>query len=122
MQTLWLVAGALNGLVSVAMGAFGAHALKNLPEPFLGHVKTGAQYEMYHALALVLIALLPRHGLVTTAGTCFLAGSVIFAGSLYVLALTQQRWWGAVTPIGGVLMIAGWAALAAYGVVARRGT
>jgi uncharacterized membrane protein YgdD (TMEM256/DUF423 family) len=115
MQPLWFVAGAVNGLVAVAAGAFGAHALRELPERYTSAFKTGAQYEMYHALALLFIAVLPRTPLATTAGACLLAGTLLFSGTLYLLALTRQDWFGAITPLGGVLLLAGWAALVTCG-------
>ncbi len=115
MQPVWFVAGAVNGLIAVAAGAFGAHALRELPERYLNAFRTGAQYEMYHALALLFVALLPRTPLTTVAGSCFLGGTVIFTGTLYLLALTRQNWFGAITPVGGVLLLAGWAVLAACG-------
>jgi len=111
----WLAIGALNGLVSVAAGAFGAHALRSrLSADLLAVVETGARYQMFHALALVAVGLLqlarpalPLDG----AGASFLTGIVLFSGSLYALALTGQRALGAITPIGGVALLAGWTLL-----------
>jgi uncharacterized membrane protein YgdD (TMEM256/DUF423 family) len=112
----WLAVGAVNGLVSVAAGAFGAHALKSRLSPdLLAVFETGARYQMFHALALVAVGLLqlvrptlPLDG----AGSSFLAGIVLFSGSLYALALTGQRAIGAITPVGGVALLAGWTLLA----------
>ena len=115
MQPVWLILAAANGLIAVAAGAFGAHALKDLPERFLNVFKTGAQYQMYHALALLFVALLPRTPLTGAAAWAFLAGIVLFSGSLYVLALTRQGWVGAITPFGGVAFMVGWAALGVCG-------
>jgi uncharacterized membrane protein YgdD (TMEM256/DUF423 family) len=111
MTRLWMTAGAVTGFIAVAAGAFGAHALQNLPERYLNAFRTGGQYQMYHALALLMIGLLPASRPADVAGWCMLAGIVLFSGSLYLLALTRLNWFGAITPFGGVLMLAGWAAL-----------
>lgn len=108
--------GAALGFIAVAFGAFGAHALKSrLSTEMLEIWKTANEYHFYHALALVLVGLLARQtrmpGLDVTAG-CMLAGVLIFSGSLYLLALTGTRWLGAITPIGGLFFLAGWAWLA----------
>jgi uncharacterized membrane protein YgdD (TMEM256/DUF423 family) len=114
----WLQVGAVWGFLGVAMGAFGAHGLKERLAELgqLANFQTAAQYQMYCALALVavgLLALSGRPGTATgVAGWSLLAGSLIFSGSLYVLAVTGLRWLGAITPIGGVLILVGWAALA----------
>lgn len=117
----WLRIGATWGFLAVAMGAFGAHRLKDrLAE--LGtaaNFQTAAQYHMYHALALVAVGVLGYTGRSGTslsiAGWAFLLGSLIFSGSLYILSVTGMKWLGAITPIGGVLLLVGWAALAAGG-------
>lgn len=111
-----LTLGAISGFVAVAFGAFGAHALKaRLSMEMLTIWKTANEYHFYHALALLLVGVLARQGklsgLDVSAG-CFLAGIVVFSGSLYLLALTGTRWLGAITPIGGLLFLAGWAWLA----------
>lgn len=107
--------GALSGFVAVAAGAFGAHALRARLDPALLAVfETGVRYQMYHALAVLLVAALDAHRpapLTRAAGWCFLGGTVIFSGSLYALALTGLRILGAVTPLGGLLFLAGWATL-----------
>jgi len=110
-------AGALSALVAVAAGAFGAHALRaRLSPDLLAVFETGARYQMYHALALLAVAWLaaarPGANSVVWAGGLFLLGTVVFSGSLYTLALTGQRWLGAITPLGGVAFLAGWACLA----------
>lgn len=98
-------AGALLAALAVALGAFGAHALKTRLEPaLLANFETGARYQMYAALALLVLGTRPGQ---RRAPGLLLAGAVIFSGSLYVLALSGQRWLGAVTPVGGVLLIAG---------------
>lgn len=110
----WIVVGAVSGFVAVACGAFGAHGLKaRVPEQALAWWNTGAHYHLAHALALVAVGLLRlQSGRVDAPGWAFLAGSVIFSGTLYAMALGAPRWLGAVTPIGGVLLLAGWALLA----------
>ncbi len=115
----WLLAGAANGFVAVAMGAFAAHGLKAMLDPAaLAWVETGSRYELTHALALVAVALLMRdardasHRLLQAAGLAFLLGSVLFAGSLYLLALTGVTAMAWLTPVGGVALLAGWLALA----------
>lgn len=112
MQRLWLVIGAVSGFLAVAAGAFGAHALAGLEERYLNVFKLAAQYQMYHALALVLLGVLPASRRTTAAGVGFLGGTAVFCGSLYLLALTKAGGWGAITPIGGVLFLIGWSALA----------
>ena len=118
MSRLLLFLGAVFGLLAVAAGAFGAHGLKNRLSPDMLEVfKTGALYQMFHALALLAAAWVASHPttgrLGATAGWFFIAGIIIFSGSLYLLALTGARWWGAITPIGGVAFMIGWGLLAA---------
>jgi uncharacterized membrane protein YgdD (TMEM256/DUF423 family) len=113
---LFFLLGAVSGLLAVAAGAFGAHALRErLSSDMLAVFETAARYQMYHALALLAAAWAadrwPGPGVVA-AGWLFVAGTVVFCGSLYLLTLTGQRWLGAVTPLGGLAFIAGWAALA----------
>lgn len=116
MDRLFFALGAASGALSVAAGAFGAHALKaRLTPDLLAVFETAARYQMFHALALLAAAWAasrwpgwrPR-----AAGWCFVAGSVVFCGSLYALALSGVRALGAITPAGGVLLIAGWLLLA----------
>jgi uncharacterized membrane protein YgdD (TMEM256/DUF423 family) len=110
------VLGAAFGFLGVAAGAFGAHALRDtLPPDRLQVFETGARYQLIHALALIAVALaLDRaaSGAATAAGWLFVLGQVIFAGSLYALALSGVRVWGAVTPLGGLCYLAGWVLLA----------
>jgi uncharacterized membrane protein YgdD (TMEM256/DUF423 family) len=110
----WIAVGALSGALTVALGAFGAHALKTRVTPDdLAIWQTGVHYQGLHALALVLVGLWlapGRRGVL--AAWCFLAGSAIFAGTLYGMVLGGPRWLGAITPIGGSLLIAGWLAFA----------
>ena len=108
--SLWLAFGSAFALTGVAAGAFGAHGLKNvLDAEALGVFETAVRYQMYHALGLVVLAALP--GDYRWSGWLFVAGILIFSGSLYLLALTGTRWLGAITPIGGVCFLAGWALL-----------
>lgn len=113
----FLLAGAVAALLGVGLGAFGAHALAARLSPTdLATFETGVRYQMYHALALLGLGLLRRQRpgpWLDRAGLLFLWGTVVFSGSLYLLVLTGQRWLGAVTPIGGVAFLAGWAALVA---------
>ena len=108
--------GAVVGLLGVALGAFGAHTLKAvLTSDLLAVFETGVRYQMYHALALIGVGLSGRvwpGPWVRWAGWLFAAGVVLFSGSLYLLAATGTRWLGAVTPLGGVALIAGWGVFA----------
>src|SRR3954467_10458403 len=107
-----LIAGALLAAMGVALGAFGAHGLKTvLSVEALGWWQTAVQYQMWHAIGLVAIGAAPVAR--TRGAACMLAGGTfIFSGSLYAMALSDARWLGAITPLGGLLMIAGWAWLA----------
>jgi uncharacterized membrane protein YgdD (TMEM256/DUF423 family) len=110
------ILGSLFGFLAVALGAFGAHALRARLNPAdLAIFETGVRYQMYHALALLLVALLlarAGNGASPLAGWGFTVGIVVFSGSLYLMVLTGERWLGAVTPLGGVAFLVGWAALA----------
>lgn len=117
MARYWIIAGAVNGFLAVALGAFAAHGLKQRVAPdLLAIFETGARYHMYHALALLAVgwvAVQAPSSLATAAAWCFLAGIVIFSGSLYALTLSGIRGLGAITPIGGTLLLVGWVLLAA---------
>ncbi len=110
------VAGSVLGLLGVGLGAFGAHVLETSLGPGdLAVFETAVRYQLIHALALLAVALVTtrtpaRAG--AAAGWCFLAGTLFFSGSLYLLVLTGQRWLGAVTPLGGLAFLGGWAGLA----------
>lgn len=108
--------GAILAFGSVAAGAFGAHALRNFLTPDALQVfQTGVTYQMYHGLAMFAVAAALSsysHTLLTCAGALFFFGTVIFSGSLYILALTGVRFWGAITPIGGTLILIGWTCFA----------
>lgn len=116
MDRTFLALGAISAAISVAAGAFGAHALKaRLSPDLLAVFETGARYEMYHAIGLALAAWAASRfpgAAAAWAGWLFVAGTVLFSGSLYALALSGVRALGAVTPLGGVAFIAGWIALA----------
>ena len=119
MNRTFLLIGALYGFLGVTFGACGAHALRNRLSPdMLSVFETGVRYQMYHAFAILLVAAAMGHfgnaRLLGIAGWLFTAGVVLFSGSLYALALSDVRILGAVTPIGGLLFLAGWAALIVF--------
>lgn len=132
---VWIVLGAVLAGLSVAAGAFAAHGLDGFfkkkyataaprevagvaipaAQKYLQDFKTGAEYQMYHALGLLLVGLLAQSRpsrAWSVAGWCFLLGIVLFSGCLYLLTLTGQRWLGAIVPIGGVLFLVGWTSVA----------
>lgn len=115
-ERLFVALGAASGLVAVAAGAFGAHALRaRLSPEMLSVFEVGARYQMYHALALLAVAWAHARWpgrAALAAGWLFVAGTLLFCGSLYLLALSGVRWFGAITPIGGLALLAGWVALA----------
>lgn len=134
-ERMWLMLGAILAGLSVGAGAFAAHGLDGYfkekyaqTEPrevagvkipaaqkYLQDFKTGAEYQMYHALGLLLVGLLAqsrRSAAWTVAGWSFLIGIFLFSGCLYLLTLTGQRWLGAIVPLGGVLFLVGWCAVA----------
>ncbi len=117
MDRLFFLIGALSAFVGVAAGAFGAHGLRErLSAEMLAVFETGVRYQMYHALALLASAWAADRWpgtLTSAAGWLFVAGTLVFSGSLYALSLTGQRWLGAVTPLGGLAFLAGWLCLAA---------
>ena len=121
MQKWLLVSTAIYGALGVGLGAFGAHGLKARWSALadgadrLGWWQTAVQYHLVHALALGVVAWIAGQAPGTggkVAGICFGLGVLLFSGSLYVMALTGQRWLGAVTPLGGLLFIAGWLTIA----------
>jgi uncharacterized membrane protein YgdD (TMEM256/DUF423 family) len=116
MERVFFVVAALSAFLAVAAGAFGAHGLKGrLDAELLNTFEVGARYQMYHALALFVVAWAQTRWpgtLVTTSGWLFVAGTVLFSGSLYLLSLTGVRWLGAITPLGGLAFLAGWLCLA----------
>ena len=114
----FLALGAINGFLAVAFGAFAAHGLKGiLSEGLFEIFQTGVEYQAMHALALLVVGLLGERGanpILRLSGWAFATGILLFSGSLYLLALTDARWLGAVTPFGGTTFLIGWAALAWY--------
>jgi len=113
MVKLFLIIGGVYGCLGVVIGAFGAHALKpRLDTKLLEAYETGVRYQFYHALALLAVGLLLERWTASAplaaAGWLFGAGVLLFSGSLYLLAVAGWKWLGPVTPLGGVLLIAGW--------------
>ncbi|MFQ5591498.1 MAG: DUF423 domain-containing protein [Phycisphaerae bacterium] len=119
MHARWVAMGALNGLLAVVIGAFGAHALKSQLDPGkVQMLEVGVRYQMYHALALLALGgMAPLRGtrLVSAAATCMIVGIVLFSGSLYGLSLTDWRWLGPITPVGGACLMLGWLMLVIAG-------
>lgn len=116
MEKLFIIAGAISAFIGVAGGAFGAHALKSRLAPdLLAVFEVGVRYQMYHAFALIATAWIIGRwpgGAANAAGWLFIAGTLLFSGSLYLLGLTGVRWLGAITPLGGLAWLAAWACLA----------
>jgi uncharacterized membrane protein YgdD (TMEM256/DUF423 family) len=118
MPRLFLAIAALFGGLSVAGGAFATHALRSrLPSRALEIFETGARYQMYHALALLLLVLLMSQAdaptpLMVTAGWAFIVGVLLFSGSLYGLSLSGIKWFGAIAPLGGAAFLVGWGCIA----------
>ena len=120
MAKLFITLASLSGMLAVCFGAFGAHALRDrLDDYLMGVFETAVQYHFYHALALLAVGVIalnqPQTVMLKSAGWLFLTGTIIFSGSLYILALTGTKWLGAITPLGGLAFVAGWACLAAAG-------
>ncbi|MDE3154170.1 MAG: DUF423 domain-containing protein [Acidobacteriota bacterium] len=120
MDRTLLFAGSVLAGLGVALGAFGAHALKLRLSPEMLEVwETGVRYQMYHALALIGVAWVvsqwPGSTLPVVAGWLFVGGTILFSGSLYLLATSGVAWLGAITPLGGLAFLAGWACLAVFG-------
>ncbi len=116
MDRVFFLLGSFMAGLGVALGAFGAHGLRDrLSADLLATFETGVRYQVYHALALLAVAWAvtrwPASRLPPIAGWLFVAGTVLFSGSLYLLAVTGVRLFGAITPFGGVAFIAGWACL-----------
>jgi len=120
MAKLFITLASLSGMLAVMLGAFGAHALKaKLDNHALGVFDTAVQYHFYHSFALLAVGVIaisqPQTALLKSSGLLFILGIVIFSGSLYLLSITGVRWLGAITPLGGLAFIGGWACLAATG-------
>lgn len=121
-----LFAAGISGALGVILGAFGAHALRERLGPqMLATFETGVRYQLIHALALLAVAILlarwPASSWLHSAGVLFVAGTVLFSGSLYLLVFTGARWLGMVAPLGGAAFIAGWLCLAIAAIHARSG-
>src|SRR6188768_3258318 len=124
----WLTASGISGFLAVALGAFGAHGLQTRLADLADGAKrlswwqTAAHYQLMHALALGLVALvIARAPQARFAGFGFVLGSLLFSGSLYVMALGGPRWLGAITPFGGAAFLVGWGFLVGCGLALRRG-
>jgi uncharacterized membrane protein YgdD (TMEM256/DUF423 family) len=116
MAKIFLIFGSSFAALAVAIGAFGAHALKSILEANnrLPAFETGVKYQFYHALALIMLGLLMQkfdHRIFAWSGYGFIAGIILFSGSLYILSLSGLGKWGAVTPLGGVAFLLGWVTL-----------
>lgn len=116
MDRLFLLLGSVSGFLAVAVGAFGAHLLRDRLTPELRHAfESGHRQHVLHVVALLAVAWASARwpgGATTTAGWLFVAGTILFSGSLYLLAITGQRWLGVVTPVGGLALLLGWLTLA----------
>ena len=112
MSNLFIGLGALNALISVSFGAFAAHSLKaSLPADQLAVIHTAADYQLYHALGMILVGLLVQHSNTkcnNRAGWFMLAGIIFFSGSLYILGMTGIKWLGMITPVGGICFLIAW--------------
>ena len=116
MERIFLIIGSLFAFVGVSLGAFGAHGLKGLLSTEMLQVfEVAVRYQMYHALAIIAVACVKINwpsGFINLSGWFFTAGILLFSGSLYFISLSEARWLGAITPIGGVSFLLGWACLA----------
>ncbi len=121
MDRTFLLVGALSGFIGVAFGAFGAHALRSRLSPdTLAVFETGVRYQMYHAFAVLIVALAAARldgWLIRAAGWSFTTGIILFSGSLYALALTGVTTLGAITPLGGLAFLIGWGLLIAAAIL-----
>jgi uncharacterized membrane protein YgdD (TMEM256/DUF423 family) len=117
MENTFFLLGSLLAGIGVALGAFGAHGLRSrLSEDRVETFETGVRYQMYNSFGLLAAGYAAGHWsgsiLPTLSGWLFVVGIALFSGSLYLLVLTQKRWWGAITPFGGLCFIAGWLCIA----------
>jgi uncharacterized membrane protein YgdD (TMEM256/DUF423 family) len=116
MERVFVVIGALSAFIAVAAGAYGSHGLKGRLTPeMMGVFEVGVRYQMYHALALIGVSFASAQwpgSLVTASGWLFLAGTILFSGSIYLLCLTGSKLYGPITPIGGGMLMIGWLCLA----------
>jgi uncharacterized membrane protein YgdD (TMEM256/DUF423 family) len=120
MKRIFLIIGSISAFLAVAAGAFGAHILKTKLAPeLLEAYEIAVRYQMYHALAVMAVALLVAEKpvrMLHTSGWLFIAGIVLFSGSLYMLSLTGVKWYGAITPFGGIAFLGGWLYIMIYGI------
>ena len=116
MARFWLISAAASGFLSVALGAFGAHSLKNILDEYGKSIyEKAVLYQMFHTIALFAVGLMQHFDKVTSfsiAGWGFVVGIILFSGSLYLLAATGIKWLGAITPVGGLAFLFGWLSLA----------
>ncbi len=125
MIRLWICAGAANGFIAVALGAFSAHFLdRQLSGEALGWIETGARYELFHAVALLSVAWLAGREVrspvsLSVAGWAFLLGTILFCGTLYLMTLTGVTGIGRIVPIGGVAFLIGWGSFFFYGIALK---
>ena len=117
MAKIFLMAASISGFLAVAIGAFGAHGLKQkISEEMMAVYQTGVQYHFYHTLALLGVGILlqqfPHSLALKVSGWGMLVGMLVFSGSVYLLVLSGTRWLGAITPIGGLALLVAWLALA----------
>ncbi|HWP47704.1 MAG TPA: DUF423 domain-containing protein [Candidatus Limnocylindrales bacterium] len=119
MERLFFSLGAISAFIGVAAGAFGAHGLRErLPADLLTIFEVGVRYQMYHALAMLVVGWAYTRwpgSLVVAGGWLFVLGTILFSGSLYLLSLTGVRWLGAITPLGGLAFLGGWVCLIVAG-------
>lgn len=124
MKNKFILIGSLLAFIGVAAGAFGAHGLKTrLTEDLLQIYDTAVRYQMYHAFAILFVAMLFSDRpirILKISGWMFFAGILLFSGSLYLLSLTGVRWFGAITPFGGLAFLGGWLCLLIYGAQAEK--
>jgi uncharacterized membrane protein YgdD (TMEM256/DUF423 family) len=116
MVKFWFISAAISGFLSIALGAFGAHSLKNILDEYGKSIyEKAVLYQMFHTVALFAVGVIQhfdKETSLSTAGWGFLAGIILFSGSLYLLATTGMKWLGAITPVGGLVFLFGWLSLA----------
>ena len=119
MSPVWITLGSISAFLAVAAGAFAAHGLSEVLDERATEVfQTAVRYQLFHALALLIVGILDQRRRAMQfeiAGWCFTAGTILFSGSLYILAISGFQWMGAVTPLGGVAFLLGWAVMIWHG-------
>ena len=117
----WLIVGAIYGFIAVAMGAFGAHALEEvLSDHYANVYETASKYALIHAVLITTLSIIPDSPVPKICLWFFTIGLFIFSGTLWVLSITEIKWLGAITPIGGVFLLLGWIRLAWWGVQSNK--